>query len=77
MMPHFRKLSPAETPANEPLLSIRAQIAHAHDALLADFAIGEYGALSWARMNGATRCAASCMPQRGGAAWCCASALAR
>ena len=42
-MPRFRKLSPAETAANPPTLSARAQIAQEYDAHLAAFAIGDYG----------------------------------
>lgn len=42
-MPRFRKLSPAEIPAKAPTLSTRAQVAQSYDALLADFAIGDYG----------------------------------
>lgn len=42
-MPSFRKLSPAEIPAKVSTLSARAQVAQAYDALLADFAIGDYG----------------------------------
>src|SRR5438045_2717811 len=42
-MPRFRKLSPAEIPALSPTPSTRAQVAQAYNALLADFAIGEYG----------------------------------
>jgi hypothetical protein len=42
-MPHFRKLSDAETAASQPTLSVRAQVAQAYDALLADVAISAYG----------------------------------
>jgi hypothetical protein len=42
-MPSFRKLSPAEIPAKVSTLSARAQVAQPYDALLADFAIGDYG----------------------------------
>jgi hypothetical protein len=42
-MPRFRKLSESETAARQPTLSARAQIAQAYDALLANFAIGDYG----------------------------------
>jgi hypothetical protein len=42
-MPLFRKLNPAETAANPPPRSARAQIAQAYAVLLVDFAIGEYG----------------------------------
>jgi hypothetical protein len=65
-MPSFRKLTAAETAANPPTRSARAQIARAYDAYLADFAIGEYG-----------RAELIAGEQRAGAAWRCASALAR